>query len=60
MEDGGHVLSSHSDGSYCRWKVAGDDPQSEQEKSEVPYGEDPQKVNTTFLSVEADKTQQRG
>uniref|UniRef100_A0A8C8CI28 LLGL scribble cell polarity complex component 2 n=1 Tax=Oncorhynchus tshawytscha TaxID=74940 RepID=A0A8C8CI28_ONCTS len=45
-EDGGHVLSSHSDGSYCRWKVAGDDPQSEQEKSEVPYGEDPQKVNT--------------
>uniref|UniRef100_A0A4W5MSQ7 LLGL scribble cell polarity complex component 2 n=1 Tax=Hucho hucho TaxID=62062 RepID=A0A4W5MSQ7_9TELE len=49
-EDGGHVLSSHSDGSYCRWKVAGDDPQSEQEKSEVPYGEDTQKVNTTFLS----------
>uniref|UniRef100_A0A8C7K0F0 LLGL scribble cell polarity complex component 2 n=1 Tax=Oncorhynchus kisutch TaxID=8019 RepID=A0A8C7K0F0_ONCKI len=53
-EDGGHVLSSHSDGSYCRWKVAGDDPQSEQEKSEVPYGEDPQKVNTVppflFLS----------
>uniref|UniRef100_A0A8C7G4W9 LLGL scribble cell polarity complex component 2 n=1 Tax=Oncorhynchus kisutch TaxID=8019 RepID=A0A8C7G4W9_ONCKI len=36
-EDGGHVLSSHSDGSYCRWMVAGEGTQSEPEKSEVPY-----------------------
>uniref|UniRef100_A0A674EFN3 LLGL scribble cell polarity complex component 2 n=1 Tax=Salmo trutta TaxID=8032 RepID=A0A674EFN3_SALTR len=49
MEDGGHVLSSHSDGSYCRWKVAGDDPQSEQEKSEVPYGHFPCKAISKII-----------
>uniref|UniRef100_A0A8C7Q3X9 LLGL scribble cell polarity complex component 2 n=1 Tax=Oncorhynchus mykiss TaxID=8022 RepID=A0A8C7Q3X9_ONCMY len=50
-EDGGHVLSSHSDGSYCRWKVAGDDPQSEQEKSEVPYGHFPCKAISKIIQL---------
>uniref|UniRef100_A0A671L6V1 LLGL scribble cell polarity complex component 2 n=1 Tax=Sinocyclocheilus anshuiensis TaxID=1608454 RepID=A0A671L6V1_9TELE len=26
MEDGGNILSSHSDGSYCQWTVTGEDP----------------------------------
>uniref|UniRef100_A0A673M5L2 LLGL scribble cell polarity complex component 2 n=1 Tax=Sinocyclocheilus rhinocerous TaxID=307959 RepID=A0A673M5L2_9TELE len=26
MEDGGNILSSHSDGSYCQWTVTGGDP----------------------------------
>uniref|UniRef100_A0A671L6N5 LLGL scribble cell polarity complex component 2 n=1 Tax=Sinocyclocheilus anshuiensis TaxID=1608454 RepID=A0A671L6N5_9TELE len=39
MEDGGNILSSHSDGSYCQWTVTGEDPQTEPEKQETPYGE---------------------
>ncbi|KAK6301838.1 hypothetical protein J4Q44_G00278910 [Coregonus suidteri] len=50
-EDGGHVLSSHSDGSYCRWKVAGDDPQSKQEMSEVPYGHFPCKAISKIIQL---------
>lgn len=38
MEDGGNILSSHSDGSYCQWTVTGEDPQTEPEKQEMPYG----------------------
>lgn len=38
MEDGGIILSSHSDGSYCHWTVTGEDPQTEPEKQETPYG----------------------
>lgn len=38
MEDGVNILSSHSDGSYCQWTVTGEDPQTEPEKQEVPYG----------------------
>uniref|UniRef100_A0A8C3AZ15 LLGL scribble cell polarity complex component 2 n=1 Tax=Cyclopterus lumpus TaxID=8103 RepID=A0A8C3AZ15_CYCLU len=34
-EDGGHLLSSHSDGSYCRWM----------EKSDIPYGEEPTAIS---------------
>uniref|UniRef100_A0A8C3B0S9 LLGL scribble cell polarity complex component 2 n=1 Tax=Cyclopterus lumpus TaxID=8103 RepID=A0A8C3B0S9_CYCLU len=33
-EDGGHLLSSHSDGSYCRWM-----------KSDIPYGEEPTAIS---------------
>lgn len=39
MEDGANILSSHSDGSYCQWTVTGEDPQTEPEKQETPYGE---------------------
>lgn len=37
-EDGNYVLSSHSDGSYCRWMVDGEDENEEEEKSDIPYG----------------------
>uniref|UniRef100_A0A673Z0X1 LLGL scribble cell polarity complex component 2 n=1 Tax=Salmo trutta TaxID=8032 RepID=A0A673Z0X1_SALTR len=50
-EDGGHVLSSHSDGSYCRWMVAGEGTQSEQEKSEVPYGHFPCKAISKIIQL---------
>lgn len=38
-EDGRHLLSSHSDGSYCRWVVGEGDESDEEEKSDIPYGE---------------------
>lgn len=38
-EDGRHLLSSHSDGSYCRWVVGDGDESDEEEKSDIPYGE---------------------
>ncbi|KAF0024975.1 hypothetical protein F2P81_021856 [Scophthalmus maximus] len=38
-EDGSYILSSHSDGSYCRWMVGGDDVNEEEEKSDIPYGD---------------------
>uniref|UniRef100_A0A8C8HFB6 Lethal giant larvae homologue 2 domain-containing protein n=1 Tax=Oncorhynchus tshawytscha TaxID=74940 RepID=A0A8C8HFB6_ONCTS len=50
-EDGGHVLSSHSDGSYCRWMVAGEGTQSEPEKSEVPYGHFPCKAISKIIQL---------
>uniref|UniRef100_A0A4W5PQR1 LLGL scribble cell polarity complex component 2 n=1 Tax=Hucho hucho TaxID=62062 RepID=A0A4W5PQR1_9TELE len=50
-EDGDHVLSSHSDGSYCRWMVAGEGTQSEQEKSEVPYGHFPCKAISKIIQL---------
>uniref|UniRef100_A0A674MMD3 LLGL scribble cell polarity complex component 2 n=1 Tax=Takifugu rubripes TaxID=31033 RepID=A0A674MMD3_TAKRU len=36
-EDGQHILSSHSDGSYCRW-IVGEGDVNEDEKSDIPYG----------------------
>lgn len=39
-EDGCHILSSHSDGSYCRWTVGEGDVNEDEEKSDIPYGED--------------------
>uniref|UniRef100_A0A8C2GGE9 LLGL scribble cell polarity complex component 2 n=1 Tax=Cyprinus carpio TaxID=7962 RepID=A0A8C2GGE9_CYPCA len=44
MEDGENILSSHSDGSYCQWTVTGEDPQTEPEKQEMPYGSFPCKA----------------
>uniref|UniRef100_A0A3B4B3A9 LLGL scribble cell polarity complex component 2 n=1 Tax=Periophthalmus magnuspinnatus TaxID=409849 RepID=A0A3B4B3A9_9GOBI len=39
-EDGSYILSSHSDGSYCRWMVGNSDPTTEdEEKSDIPYGQ---------------------
>lgn len=37
-EDGGCILSSHTDGSYCRWTVGETD--GNEEKSDTPYGEE--------------------
>uniref|UniRef100_A0A7N8YP71 LLGL scribble cell polarity complex component 2 n=1 Tax=Mastacembelus armatus TaxID=205130 RepID=A0A7N8YP71_9TELE len=46
-EDGSYILSSHSDGSYCRWMVGEEDMNEEEEKSDIPYGE--QKKLPPFL-----------
>uniref|UniRef100_A0AAQ5Z229 LLGL scribble cell polarity complex component 2 n=1 Tax=Amphiprion ocellaris TaxID=80972 RepID=A0AAQ5Z229_AMPOC len=43
-EDGSYILSSHSDGSYCRWMVGGEDVNDEEEKSDIPYGHFPCKL----------------
>uniref|UniRef100_A0A8C9UY11 LLGL scribble cell polarity complex component 2 n=1 Tax=Scleropages formosus TaxID=113540 RepID=A0A8C9UY11_SCLFO len=50
MPDGEHILSSHSDGSYCRWMVNGEDTQNEPEK-EVPYGNFPCKAITKIIQL---------
>ena len=42
-EDGSYILSSHSDGSYCRWMVGVEDvneEEEEEEKSDIPYGKE--------------------
>jgi len=46
-EDGGHLLSSHSDGSYCRWMAGGEDV-NEEEKSDIPYGEAPAAISFPY------------
>uniref|UniRef100_A0AAR2JDT1 Lethal giant larvae homologue 2 domain-containing protein n=1 Tax=Pygocentrus nattereri TaxID=42514 RepID=A0AAR2JDT1_PYGNA len=51
MEDGGNILSSHSDGSYCHWTVTGKDPQTEPEKQETPYGSFPCKAISKILQI---------
>uniref|UniRef100_A0A4W4EGS5 LLGL scribble cell polarity complex component 2 n=1 Tax=Electrophorus electricus TaxID=8005 RepID=A0A4W4EGS5_ELEEL len=51
MEDGGNILSSHSDGSYCHWTVTGEDPQTEPDKQETPYGSFPCKAISKILQV---------
>ncbi|TNN50588.1 Lethal(2) giant larvae 2 [Liparis tanakae] len=51
-EDGGHLLSSHSDGSYCRW-MAGreDEEEEEEEKSDIPYGHFPCKAISKIIQL---------
>ncbi|KAI5103352.1 lethal(2) giant larvae protein-like 2, partial [Silurus meridionalis] len=51
MEDGGIILSSHNDGSYCHWTVTGEDPQTEPEKQETPYGSFPCKAISKILQL---------
>ncbi|XP_051530040.1 LLGL scribble cell polarity complex component 2 isoform X2 [Myxocyprinus asiaticus] len=51
MEDGGNILSSHSDGSYCHWTVTGEDPQTEPEKQETPYGAFPCKAISKIIQL---------
>uniref|UniRef100_A0A671L302 LLGL scribble cell polarity complex component 2 n=1 Tax=Sinocyclocheilus anshuiensis TaxID=1608454 RepID=A0A671L302_9TELE len=51
MEDGGNILSSHSDGSYCQWTVTGEDPQTEPEKQETPYGSFPCKAISKVIQL---------
>ncbi|XP_071400571.1 LLGL scribble cell polarity complex component 2 isoform X2 [Centroberyx affinis] len=50
-EDGGHILSSHSDGSYCRWTVGGEDTKDEEEKSDIPYGHFPCKAISKIVQL---------
>uniref|UniRef100_A0A8C1FY75 LLGL scribble cell polarity complex component 2 n=1 Tax=Cyprinus carpio TaxID=7962 RepID=A0A8C1FY75_CYPCA len=51
MEDGENILSSHSDGSYCQWTVTGEDPQTEPEKQEMPYGSFPCKAISKVIQL---------
>ncbi|XP_045923961.1 LLGL scribble cell polarity complex component 2 isoform X2 [Micropterus dolomieu] len=53
-EDGSNILSSHSDGSYCRWMVGGDDlneEEEEEEKSDIPYGHFPCKAISKIVQL---------
>uniref|UniRef100_A0A673A3M1 LLGL scribble cell polarity complex component 2 n=1 Tax=Sphaeramia orbicularis TaxID=375764 RepID=A0A673A3M1_9TELE len=50
-EDGGYILSSHSDGSYCRWMVGVDDVNEEEEKSDIPYGHFPCKAIMKIIQL---------
>ncbi|KAM6951024.1 LLGL scribble cell polarity complex component 2 [Aplochiton taeniatus] len=52
-EDGAHILSSHSDGSYCRWALAGgeEEAESEEEKPDTPYGHFPCKAISKIIEV---------
>uniref|UniRef100_A0A668AI13 LLGL scribble cell polarity complex component 2 n=1 Tax=Myripristis murdjan TaxID=586833 RepID=A0A668AI13_9TELE len=50
-EDGSHILSSHSDGSYCRWSVGGEDSKDEEEKSDIPYGHFPCKAISKIVQL---------
>ncbi|XP_053197208.1 LLGL scribble cell polarity complex component 2 isoform X3 [Scomber japonicus] len=49
-EDGAYILSSHSDGSYCRWMVGGEDVE-EEEKSDIPYGHFPCKAISKIVQL---------
>ncbi|XP_030630148.1 LLGL scribble cell polarity complex component 2 [Chanos chanos] len=52
MEDGGSLLSSHSDGSYCHWTVSTDTAvQAEPDKQETPYGSFPCKAISKILQL---------
>nr|XP_057918282.1 LLGL scribble cell polarity complex component 2 isoform X3 [Doryrhamphus excisus] len=49
-EDGGCILTSHSDGSYCRWML-GEKDGNEEEKSDIPYGHFPCKAISKILEL---------
>ncbi|XP_023805172.1 lethal(2) giant larvae protein homolog 2 isoform X1 [Oryzias latipes] len=48
-EDGGCILSSHTDGSYCRWTVGETD--GNEEKSDTPYGTFPCKAISKIMQL---------
>uniref|UniRef100_UPI0037E8AAC8 LLGL scribble cell polarity complex component 2 isoform X1 n=1 Tax=Semicossyphus pulcher TaxID=241346 RepID=UPI0037E8AAC8 len=50
-EDAGYILSSHSDGSYCRWMVGVEDLNEEEEKSDIPYGHFPCKAISKIVQL---------
>uniref|UniRef100_H3CAN4 LLGL scribble cell polarity complex component 2 n=1 Tax=Tetraodon nigroviridis TaxID=99883 RepID=H3CAN4_TETNG len=49
-EDGQYILSSHSDGSYCRW-IVGEGGVDEDEKSDIPYGHFPCKAISKIVQL---------
>uniref|UniRef100_A0A3P8WL87 LLGL scribble cell polarity complex component 2 n=1 Tax=Cynoglossus semilaevis TaxID=244447 RepID=A0A3P8WL87_CYNSE len=51
IDDGSYVLSSHSDGSYCRWMVGEEDLNDEEEKSDIPYGHFPCKAISKIIQL---------
>uniref|UniRef100_A0A674N5U4 LLGL scribble cell polarity complex component 2 n=1 Tax=Takifugu rubripes TaxID=31033 RepID=A0A674N5U4_TAKRU len=53
-EDGQHILSSHSDGSYCRW-IVGEGDVNEDEKSDIPYGHFPCKAISKIVQLPTEK-----
>ncbi|KAM9425929.1 LLGL scribble cell polarity complex component 2 isoform 2-T3 [Pholidichthys leucotaenia] len=51
-EDGSYILSSHSDGSYCRWMVGREDMnEDDEEKSDIPYGHFPCKAISKIVQL---------
>uniref|UniRef100_A0A3Q3JYS0 LLGL scribble cell polarity complex component 2 n=1 Tax=Monopterus albus TaxID=43700 RepID=A0A3Q3JYS0_MONAL len=50
-EEESYILSSHSDGSYCRWMVGGKDVNEEKEKSDIPYGHFPCKAISKIVHL---------
>uniref|UniRef100_A0A665X672 LLGL scribble cell polarity complex component 2 n=1 Tax=Echeneis naucrates TaxID=173247 RepID=A0A665X672_ECHNA len=54
-EDGSYILSSHSDGSYCRWMVGAEDVNEEEEKSDIPYGHFPCKAISKIVQLPTEK-----
>ncbi|KAA8581053.1 hypothetical protein FQN60_002634, partial [Etheostoma spectabile] len=48
-EDGGYILSSHSDGSYCQWMVSGEG--DDEEKSDIPAGHFPCKAISKIVQL---------
>ncbi|XP_037319711.2 LLGL scribble cell polarity complex component 2 isoform X1 [Pungitius pungitius] len=50
-EDGGYLLSSHNDGSYCRWMVGSKDMDEEDVKSNIPYGHFPCKAISKIVQL---------
>ncbi|XP_061087860.1 LLGL scribble cell polarity complex component 2 isoform X2 [Conger conger] len=51
MPDGGQVISSHSDGSFCHWTVTGEGSQQEPDKQETPYGTFPCKAISKIVQL---------
>ncbi|XP_061611994.1 LLGL scribble cell polarity complex component 2 isoform X2 [Phyllopteryx taeniolatus] len=50
-EDRDYILSSHSDGSYCRWTF-GEEDGNEVEKSDIPYGHFPCKAISKIIQLQ--------
>ncbi|XP_029954438.1 lethal(2) giant larvae protein homolog 2-like isoform X2 [Salarias fasciatus] len=50
-EDGSFLLSSHSDGSFCRWAVGVEDEKDDEEKSDIPYGHFPCKAISKIVQL---------
>ncbi|XP_048869300.1 LLGL scribble cell polarity complex component 2 isoform X2 [Brienomyrus brachyistius] len=51
VPDGGCVLSCHSDGSYCQWKLGEEKTQSAPHRTETPYGAFPCKAISKIVQI---------
>uniref|UniRef100_A0AAQ4NZH6 LLGL scribble cell polarity complex component 2 n=1 Tax=Gasterosteus aculeatus aculeatus TaxID=481459 RepID=A0AAQ4NZH6_GASAC len=54
-EDGGYLLSSHNDGSYCRWTMGSKDVDEEDVKSDIPYGHFPCKAISKIVQLSTEE-----